>query len=308
MSSPARQNALAGLYDEKTLALIKRTVAADTNNDEFSLFIHMARHMKLDPLRRQIFAFVFSKDDAKKRRMSVVTAIDGFRAIAERTGNYRPDEDAPIFEQDKTLANATNPLGIVSATVRIWKFSHDEWHRITGVAFWDEHAPLKEEWVDDRETGRRKPSGKKKLDETSQWVKMPKLMLSKCAEAMALRKGWPDDFANVYETSEVDRAKVMDMLPSEAAQQGDVMSRQEKLGTRDTIPMIFNDSGDLELIPVGQVADRCMEYLKLNTDEPAALRLWEQKNRVGLNEFWTRAPRDALELKKHIEDATRGSF
>ena len=90
-------------YDTKMLALIKRTVAAETTDDEFSLFIHMARSLNLDPLRRQIYAFVFSKDDVKKRRMSIVTAIDGFRAIADRTGNYRPDEDEPTYEVDGVI-------------------------------------------------------------------------------------------------------------------------------------------------------------------------------------------------------------
>jgi hypothetical protein len=50
---------LPSLYNPRDLALIRRTVASDTTDDEFALFIHWARSLRLDPLRRQVHAFVF---------------------------------------------------------------------------------------------------------------------------------------------------------------------------------------------------------------------------------------------------------
>jgi hypothetical protein len=50
---------LPALYDPRDLALIRRAVASDTTDDEFALFIHWARSLRLDPLRRQVHAFVF---------------------------------------------------------------------------------------------------------------------------------------------------------------------------------------------------------------------------------------------------------
>ena len=94
---------LPALYNPRDLALIRRTVAIDTTDDEFALFVHWARSLRLDPLRRQIHAFVFNKNDPKKRRLSLVTSIEGFRAIAARTGNYRPDENEPAFICDDAL-------------------------------------------------------------------------------------------------------------------------------------------------------------------------------------------------------------
>jgi hypothetical protein len=72
---------LPSLYNPRDLALIRRTVAIDTTDDEFALFIHWARSLRLDPLRRQVHAFVFHKHDPKKRRLSLVTSIEGFRAL-----------------------------------------------------------------------------------------------------------------------------------------------------------------------------------------------------------------------------------
>ena len=59
-------NAIA-LSDGKALDLIRKTVARDCDPPEFDQFIHICRAVRLDPLRRQIYAFVFSKDDASKR-------------------------------------------------------------------------------------------------------------------------------------------------------------------------------------------------------------------------------------------------
>lgn len=291
------------LYEPKTIALIRRTVAADTNDDEFNLFVNMARSLNLDPLRRQIYAFVFSKNDAAKRRMSIIVSIDGFRAIAEATGNYRPDEDEPAFEIDPSLKSPLNPQGIVKASVRVWKYSHGDWHRVTGVAYWEEYAPIKDEWAYDDAAGKRRPTGKKTLDDSGQWAKMPRVMLAKCAEAQALRRAWPDNFSNVYEASEIDRAKVIDMLPAEAAEHGAVAERQERIGhVKDTVPMIF-DGGTIEFVPVGKVADRTMAFLSDNREEPSVILKWRDQNKAGLQEFWTRAPSDALALKKEIEKA-----
>lgn len=299
-----RTSATAATYDARTLSLIRRTVAADCNDDEFNLFIHTARHLGLDPLRRQIYAFVFSKDSPEKRRMSIITAIDGFRAIAERTGNYRPDEEEPTFEVDPSLQGPNNPAGLVKATVRVYKFSHGGWHKVTASAHWDEYAPIREVWDYDPDAKKRKPTGRKELDTSGNWVKMPRLMLAKVAEALALRKAWPDAFSNVYAYEEVDRSRVADMLPAEAAASGATEERLEKIGGINTILIDWMDNQPLCAVPVGQFADRVMEFLHQNKDEPSCIGVWADRNRHALREFWARAPSDALEIKREIEKAT----
>jgi hypothetical protein len=72
----------------------------------------------------------------KKRRLSLVTSIEGFRANAVRTGNYRPDENAPSFIADDALKTDTNPAGLVSCSVRVWQYAHGQWVPITGAARW----------------------------------------------------------------------------------------------------------------------------------------------------------------------------
>lgn len=300
---PMRAAAAPSTYDKNALALIKRTVAADCNDDEFGMFIHMARALNLDPLRRQIYAFVFSKDKPDKRRMSIIVGIDGFRVIAERTGNYRPDENEPAYEVDKKKAGPNNPAGLIKATVRVWKFSHGNWHKTTGSARWEEYAPLKDEWGEDPKTGRRVRTGVQTLDTSGNWGKMPYLMLAKVAEALALRKAWPDDFSNVYAAEEIDRARALEMSPAELAHQGEVDARQAKIGGHGII-MDWMDGSPLQNTPVGQLADRAMAFIERNAEEPSQVLLWCERNRHGLKEFWAQAPGDALELKRAIERTT----
>jgi len=297
--------AVPATYDANAVALIKRTVAADCNDDEFNMFIHMARALNLDPLRRQIYAFVFSKDKPDKRRMTVITAIDGFRAIAERTGNYRPDEDEPTYEIDPALKGPLNPVGLVKATVRVWKHSHGAWHKVTASAHWDEFAPLKDEWGEDEKTGKRKPTGRQTLDTTGNWGKMPRLMLAKVAEALALRKAWPDDFSNVYASEEIDRARALDLSPADLANKGEVDARQLKIGG-PSILVDWLDDKPLEPVPVGQFADRAMAFVNATREEPSQILMWVTRNRHGLKEFWAHNKSDALALRKEVEAATGG--
>lgn len=305
MSNVAKINPSAlSTYDAKSLALIRRTVAADCNDDEFSLFINMARALGLDPLRRQIYALVYSKGNAGKRRMSVITGIDGFRSIADRTGNYRPDEDEPHYESNPEHKGPNNPAGLVKAIVRVFKHSHGAWHKVTASAHWDEFVPLSDEWAFDNETGKRKPTGKQSLDPKSNWFRMPHVMLAKVAEAQALRKAWPDNFAGVYAAEEMDRATILDVTPAEAASEGAMQERREKIGARDGVMFDWGDNHPLEMTPIGQVADKVCALIEANSDEPAFIAMWTERNRAGLREFWAKSPSDALEVKKKIESAT----
>jgi hypothetical protein len=113
---------LPALYNPRDLALIRRTVASDTTDDEFALFIHWARNPPRSAAS-PVHPFVFNKHDPKKRRLSLVTSIEGFRAIAARTGNYCPDEYEPAFVTDDAHKADTNSAGLVSCSVRVWQYA-----------------------------------------------------------------------------------------------------------------------------------------------------------------------------------------
>ena len=145
-------------FNDKQVSLIRRTVAKDCDASELDWFISICSALRLDPLRRQIYAFVFHKDTPAKRQMIPVIAIGGYRSIADRTGIYRPGRTSTVIDE-KLIDQKTNPRGVSHAEATVYKFMHGEWHEIVETAYWEEFAPLKEIWGDDR-----KPTGKFILD------------------------------------------------------------------------------------------------------------------------------------------------
>ena len=286
----------------RQIALVKNTVAKDCDGAEFDLFMEAARSYGLDPFRKQILPLVFNKGNANKRRMSIVVSRDGLRVIAQRCKNYRPASEKAEWEMDEALKSPLNPKGIVSCTVYLWQQDNrGEWFKVKGEAAWDEFAPIADEWGED-DTGRRRPTGNKTLDATGNWARMPKVMLEKCAEAQALRAGWPDQFSGVYVEEEMDRAKTLDMTASEIVEHDAEERRLRSVGAHNAITVTWGDGWSLENIPKGQFFDRAAEFVNQST--PSEVARWQDANRVELQRFWALSPSDALELKKIVERAT----
>jgi phage recombination protein Bet len=309
-------------WNKTQMSLIRRTVAQDCNEAEFDQFVHICKAVQLDPLRKQIYAFVFGKGDADKRRLTVVTGIDGYRSISARSGTYRPADKPPLIEYDDSKRDPlTNPLGIVRAEVTLYQFSHGQWHPVVAEAYWDEYAPIITEqefdWV---ETGQTWPDGrpkkKKKPREGSEaiskldpsksgWIKSGRNMISKCAEAQAHRKGWPNDFAGTHIQEEIDRAHSIELTAWEQAEAGDQQDRLERIGPAKAISIDWMDGEPIQRVPVGKFYDAAMAFIRENMkqgeEQPSVIIQWRAKNQEGLREFWAYEKDAALQLKGELE-------
>jgi phage recombination protein Bet len=324
---------LSWWQDQKMLALARRTTGKDCTNDEFDEFVAVCRDLNLSPLRKQIYLFIFSKDEPTRRNMSLVVGIDGGRSIAARTGNYRPDDREPEWVFKDELKNPlTNPNGIEKCTVGLYHrpTRNDPFERIVHTVYWEEFAPIVAkgdpdayEWVP---TGRYHPEGHKRAGQSidrkrlrpgasanivlrldpdkAQWIKSGRNQIAKCAEMGVIRKGWPEDLSRVVVEEETHRSQVLegvdytDLTPSEMAAKGETDARLERLGG-PALFATFDDSGTLERVAIGQFADRMMAATaKL---APVAVAALVERNREPLREFWAHNATDALELKKILE-------
>lgn len=164
---------------EEKINLIKRTICKGASDDELQLFIHACQRTGLDPFMRQIFAVKRWDASLGREVMTIQTGIDGYRLIADRSGRYSPGSDAEFgYDNDGNLKWAKS---------FVKKMTPDgQWHEISAIAFWDEYVQI-------TKTG--KP--------TIFWSKKGHIMLSKCAEALALRKAFPAELSGIYTQEEM---------------------------------------------------------------------------------------------------------
>jgi phage recombination protein Bet len=144
--------------------------------EDLLYFMKVAQSAGLDPTLKQIYAVYRWNSQAGKDVMSIQAGIDGLRSIAERTGQYGGSSD-PIYEEKDGKPT--------KATVTVHKVVGGQIMAVTASARWSEYA------------------GSQPM-----WVKMPFLMLGKCAEALALRKAFPV-ISGIYTPEEMAQADVI---------------------------------------------------------------------------------------------------
>lgn len=319
--TPIHGTSVAMSYTGKQLELTRRTVAADCTPQEFDLFIEVAKQLQLSPIRKQIYAVVYNKDKPAKRKMSIITGIDGFRAVAARNRDYRPADEEATIVYDETLKSDKNPLGIVKAVVKCWKLGPDrEWYPVVGEAYWDEFAPIKlcnpdsdfeyvgtGEFYEDsgREKKRRqlKEGREARYEPDGKWKTMPRVMLPKCAEAQALRRGWPEDLSGVYAPEEMDQARMAEILDTTASEVADRFIADKKLeamGGKHAYTIQWAPTSPLEQIPEGAFMDRCLAFVQA-CKTVNDLTGWKETNTSTLQRFWAEHKSDALALKAAME-------
>lgn len=158
--------------------------------DVIEKFMHVSQTTGLDPLTRQIYCIGRSGKNGVD--WSIQTSIDGFRVIAERSGHYAGQDDAEWFSEKTggwTDVWIPSIHGAYPAAARVRVYRNDWTRPASGVANWDAYAQT---------------TFKGEL--TSMWAKMGPLMLAKCAEALALRKAFPQDLSGLYTSDEMAQA------------------------------------------------------------------------------------------------------
>lgn len=304
-------------HDPKRLRLFAQTVGKELVGPEIDEAIEWCELYGANPFVKDIYFFVFGKVGTKGRKVVPVLSIGMYRKIAARTGNYRPDEDPPRITYDEAKKSPANPNGIVSCEVSVFMHSHGAWHRITSRLKWDERAPIIQGFKLVA-SGDAWPDGNPKMDKVpdptkpavldankGNWHSMPETMLAKCVEADAIRKAWPEETAGSYAEGELDRTEIT-LTATEIIEQTETQERVERIGGPG-ITLLWNDHEPLARVPVGSAADRIIEFIRANKDEPMTLQLFADRNKHALQELWAMDKAAAFAVKKEFEAVQRAA-
>lgn len=174
-------------WNSNQLAALRQLGVEGASGADLGIFFNFAKRTGLDPFARQIYMIGRNSRDGKK--WTIQASIDGLRIVAERSGDYAGQTPVEFCGADglwrDVWASNTPPVA-----ARVGVLRHGFNAPLYAVAYWDEYVQT------DRD-GRP----------TSMWSSKPKLMLAKCAEALALRKAFPNDLAGLYTADEMGNAE-----------------------------------------------------------------------------------------------------
>lgn len=187
-----------GIFNPDQVELIKNTLCKGITDDELKLFAAVCHKTGLDPFMKQIYAVKRNGKDGPQ--MTIQTSIDGYRLIADRTGNYSPGRESTYEYQDGKVFKATSYIKKRTAD--------GTWHEVGCSAYYSEYAP---------------PVTKNGY-ENPFWRDKAHIMLGKCAEALAIRKAFPAELSGIYTEDEMHQSpnpviKTVELISNEHAEE-----------------------------------------------------------------------------------------
>jgi phage recombination protein Bet len=182
--APSSDLAITGeqkFWTDKQKAALAQLGVANASNADLAVFFHQVVRTGLDPFLKQIYMI---ERDGKQ---TIQTGIDGFRLIARRA----VDKSRETLGYEDTL----------------WCGADGEWKRV-----WLESEPPHAAAVVALRNGNRFPAialyneyviVRRDGKPNRTWANRPAGQLEKCAEALALRKAFPQDLSGLYTSDEM---------------------------------------------------------------------------------------------------------
>jgi phage recombination protein Bet len=209
---------------------------------------------RLDPLKKPCHIVPMEVKDVASGKYEwrdvVMPGIYEYRTTAQRTGEYL-GHSKPEYGEPLPCAGVTAP----------------EWCDLTAYR-WNGAAGQRVEFpvrVFFREVVATKRGG----DANARWSKAPIQMLTKCAEAAALREAFPDELGGEQTAEEMDGQRAIDVVATDVSQ---TLPKPDKYDDWLTDLQIVANDGDFPKLEAAWAASLETHRTYLNTTDPG---YWE---------------------------------
>lgn len=175
-------------YNDAQLTLIRASCAAGAGDIDFAMFMCTADRLGLDPFANQIWLAARWDVRAQRDVYYPLVKIDGFRSIADRTGEC-DGQDGPYWCGPDGVWKDVWLFDNAPTAAKVIVYRKGQTHGYVGIATFSSYAPLDKD-------GKPDPV----------WARLPDAMLAKVAESLALRKAFPMQLGGVYTPEEMKQA------------------------------------------------------------------------------------------------------
>ena len=248
----------ASALTHEQVDLIKRTICKDATDDELKLFLSVCNKKQLDPFTKQIYAVKRWDTSQRRYTMTFQTSIDGLRLTAERSGHYAGQLGPYWCDGEGNWSD-------------IWLYQEQPFASKIAVLRDDFKEPL---W----QTARYDSFVQVKKDGSPNqfWSKMGEHQIAKVAEALAIRRAFPQETSGLYipeempETEDIEAEEVSLETPNQQTEIYAATNPQKKFLVEVLNSMNVTDVGIMSEIsrkmkedgvPVGREA--MTEYIKI---------------------------------------------
>lgn len=166
----------------EVVATLMATVAQGLNKPEFALFAEHCRSTGLNPFRKEVWAIKAGG------RLQIMTGVQGYFAIANRHPQFDGYEEGFVGKNGEELPDTYPGNDFIATWCKVYR--KDRKVPSKGVAFRTEYDK-----------------------QQSNWKTMPRVMLLKCAESIALRKAFPQELNGTYTAEEMPIEYSAEVVP-----------------------------------------------------------------------------------------------
>ena len=204
MSEIEKKKENTEIENKEKIELIKRMFAKGANDDEFAVFLELAKRYNLDPFKRQIF---FLPDRRQNEPGKIMVSHAGLIHIAHSSDQWAGMKTFIISKEGEEKLIVDNPNNIAGAVCYVYRKD------------WKEpliHAVSFREYF------------KSNNSHMGPWYTMPQTMIKKVAEAGALRRAF--DLGGLYIEEEMDTSYTVYDVPE---------TTEEIKETKKTVPNAY---------------------------------------------------------------------